>query len=346
MRNKVILKFILVAFMFVAILIPIKTDVLVKFGIADELNQNNMHKVITEIKDGKNIIVLNDVNKNERQRFINMVYDSPDIFWLDLKYYVVSLGDIDVIVFNQKYDDINEKKVEIQSEIEKIINNIIKEDMTEYEKVLIVHNWVCNNIEYGILPNNGDQEIYGALFSQTSRCAGYAKLFTMLLNDAGIKSSVISGNALESDGTLIEHAWNVVYIDNEPYYFDVTWDDKGEDGIVYNWFGVTTTEFKQNHFPSIGYEWVNASSTKACYYMRNSMYIDQYDSDLIVDQIEKQGLDFSIKCSDNDVLNNVIDALSTSTEIQKIMRGSGIRYINQLLYEEESSVNCIRIIIQ
>jgi hypothetical protein len=61
--------------------------------------------------------------------------------------------------------------------------------------------------------------------------------------------------------------------------------------------------------------------------------------------IQTQGKTFEFKCKDKAVLNDAINALSNSSELQQIMRNTGITYISQIKYEEAAGVNCLKVTI-
>jgi transglutaminase/protease-like cytokinesis protein 3 len=212
--------------------------------------------------------------------------------------------------------------------------------------VLAIHDWICEHVVYGEAENGSDQDIYGALFLRKARCAGYAKAFSYLLNRVGIKSEVISGESIDKTGVSVSHAWNLVYIDEKPYYFDITWNDDDKNGHAYDWFGVTSAEFQTSHSPSIGYEWVEATATDACYYIKNGMYIKSYSTTNLSRQIIKQGKSFYIKCANREVLNKTIKAFSDKGEIQKIMQTTGIAHIGQIIYIENPNTNCLYVQIK
>ena len=62
---------------------------------------------------------------------------------------------------------------------------------------------------------------YGALLNGKCVCAGYAAAFTLLAQEAGLESIVVTGYL---DGSLA-HAWNKVKIDDEWQIVDVTNND-------------------------------------------------------------------------------------------------------------------------
>ncbi len=98
--------------------------------------------------------------------------------------------------------------------------------LTDVEKALLLHDRLAMHCEYdydtylenkGILPQTS-YNAYGALVLRDAVCMGYALAYDFLLEQVGIKSLYCSSDT-------INHAWNIVYINNIPYHVDVTWDD-------------------------------------------------------------------------------------------------------------------------
>ena len=322
-----------------------KTDFLTNVGLAYYATTEAQQKEILEdIRDGRRVVALYGMDRESFDHFVDLVYDEPRFYWLDMEYKALSIGDLSVLMLKEKYSDIEYLEDLINQKVDMVINDIIEEDMDEYEKALAIHDWICVNVRYAETYNDGDQEVYGALIEKKARCAGYAKLFTILLDKVGIESEVISGTSL-NDGEEVPHAWNLAYIDDKPYYFDVTWDDE-DDALGYNhhWFGVTKYEFSKTHFPSAGYGWnEGAVFTDACYYIREGKYIQSYNYKHIVKQILAQGRSFSIKCANEGTVDKFLSAVTVKSELQKIMMETGIKEVRQITYELSEGVNCLQV---
>ena len=331
-----------------SILILSKTSILANLDLAyNGINEKNIETIIDDIESGENILIFDNTTRTDLNYFIDRIYDSPDLFWLSMRYTSISIGNVSILHIEDKYDSISDKKEFVETKLNEIIKSIVTDNMSNYEKTLKIHDWICDNITYGEIKNDGDQEIYGALSTYTARCAGYAKLFTCLLDKVGIESYVISGDAIDSNGDTIAHAWNLVNIDGKNYYFDITWNDHDtKNGTTYYWFAVKEDEFKNKHFPNDGYDWISDNNDEDNYYIKNNMYLSKYNYMNIVNQIQKQGKTFTIKCKNKEVLNQTMKALGNKDELQKIMRATGITYIEEIIYEEEPSVNCLKVTIK
>lgn len=170
------------------------------------------------------------------------LYDNPDVFYIDAnKLYLtvetsnrllkktsnVYVGPKD----NSNYYVDGFKTAEQVREAMKKINEA-KEDIlgrlttNTYRNILKIHDYLIDNIDYD--QNNtsiGSYSIYGALVDKKCVCEGYAKTLKYLLNVANIPCIIVQGTATNSTGKSESHAWNCVYINNEWYYIDATWND-------------------------------------------------------------------------------------------------------------------------
>lgn len=292
------------------------------------------------LESGHSVVAMGLNNQNDVDWIMNKIHNDPNLFWLGINYKVAFVGNTGIITVNKKYTDIDALRAQIECVADSIIGDIIASDMSEYDKVLAIHDWICENVEYGYDSNHSDQDIYGALVLRGAVCAGYAKSFTYLLDKVGIESHVISGHAVESGKIGEAHAWNLVYIDDKPYYFDITWDDEG-DYASYDWFGVTDDEFATRHKPSRGYEWVDANSTKANYYIRNGVYLESYSAEAIAELIVNQGDNVIIKCANSQVFEDTLAAFKIASERDEIEKMAGLESQISVTYSDNPQTNCI-----
>jgi transglutaminase/protease-like cytokinesis protein 3 len=98
-------------------------------------------------------------------------------------------------------------------------------------------------------------------------CAGYAKLFVRLCQEAGIESDYLTGHSREYGGKMneqfrqifgkqIRHAWNAVKLGGQWHLLDVTWgaghiDDERKYVRSFNphFFLTTPVDFIHTHYP-------------------------------------------------------------------------------------------------
>lgn len=118
-------------------------------------------------------------------------------------------------VYTETDKSVIEKKwAEIDKATEEILL-YISPDMTDFEKVMAVHDFMVFHYDYNI--NDMDQSMM-IILDRSGVCAAYAEAFLHVMNVLGIECSVVRSNEMG-------HLWNIVKLDGEWYHIDVTWDD-------------------------------------------------------------------------------------------------------------------------
>lgn len=144
---------------------------------------------------------------------------------------------------------------------EKIIAQIITKNMSEYERVKAIHDWIVINVQYdyaGLQNETLSSTAYnadGALCYKLAVCQGYAEAFHLLCAKAGVQSYIMYGEAGNATDGWDSHAWNVVRINGEWYQVDCTWDDplingtvvNGRENLLYTYFLLTDKEMYYDH---------------------------------------------------------------------------------------------------
>ena len=92
---------------------------------------------------------------------------------------------------------------------------------SEYDMALWLHDWTLDQLEYDHSLNWCSAE--SGLTRHQGTCESYQRIYSKLLNAAGIANGRITGNG---------HTWNAVKIDGKWCQMDLTWDDTSD-----NWYG-------------------------------------------------------------------------------------------------------------
>lgn len=148
-------------------------------------------------------------------------------------------------------------------------NEVVGDADTDYEKLLAIHDWICNNIYYDedalkkdSYPSHNPIDVIN---TRRTVCKGYAYLFAAMARTQNIPCTVVSGYALGIDGKYDwrdvgdtktqNHAWNEAYADGRWIIVDTTWDcgNKIEnnkmisDGTSHIFFDANIRYFSSNH---------------------------------------------------------------------------------------------------
>jgi transglutaminase/protease-like cytokinesis protein 3 len=147
---------------------------------------------------------------------------------------------------------------DIKNEIDCTIENIITPEMSDYDKVKAVHDYIVLNCEYDYENYVNDtipQDSYsprGVLINKKAVCEGYAAAFKAFMDELSIPCKLVSGKA-SSNGDFtgrVNHAWNRVEVGGVWYQIDVTWDDPVPDQkgkVRYKYFLLSEEEMNKTH---------------------------------------------------------------------------------------------------
>ena len=110
--------------------------------------------------------------------------------------------------------------------VTQIVNNAVAQcreetNGSEYDMALWLHDWTLDQLEYDHNLNWCSAE--SGLTRHQGTCESYQRIYSKLLDAAGIANGRIIGNG---------HTWNAVKIDGKWCQMDLTWDDTSD-----NWYG-------------------------------------------------------------------------------------------------------------
>lgn len=159
-----------------------------------------------------------------------------------------------------------------------IIAKITNANMTAYQKELAIHDYIITTTSYdydNLKAHTIPARSYtaaGVLINKVAVCQGYSEAFKLLLNLCGIECEIVTGT---SNG--IDHAWNVVKLDNEWYIVDVTYDDpitydnnKRIEVLQYDYFNITNKQLSVDHIWDT-WKYPVATASKYNYFVYNGI---------------------------------------------------------------------------
>lgn len=166
-----------------------------------------------------------------------------------------------------------------QTDLLSLAQSLVKNCSTDQQKVTAIFRWITDNIEYTTFtkkqkrnsafigePDDDsplNQRVAGMVLKRGHAfCDGYARLFTALCGEAGIRSEIICGYAnggWSRTGTRfgVNHYWNAVFLDGKWQLLDATWASgyinlrDGEFVKDYNgqYFLAKPESFIKDHYP-------------------------------------------------------------------------------------------------
>lgn len=133
-------------------------------------------------------------------------------------------------------DKVDTGVLKYYKQINKILDSVITDDMTDREKIKAVHDYMCENYAYADpVDEETDHTFYAMLDDGTGVCQAYASLFHTMMLTLGIDSELVVGESCKTAwGSVREaHMWNKVVLDGKILYIDITWDDAGDTDKYY-----------------------------------------------------------------------------------------------------------------
>ncbi|MGN0335768.1 MAG: transglutaminase domain-containing protein [Lachnospiraceae bacterium] len=180
--------------------------------------------------------------------------DSPEIFYsVNFKYrFCPDSSNVELIpeyLFEKK--KIKEHQKALSSRVEKLERPAQK--MSDPEKILYIHDFICQNVRYDKLKKAYSHEIIGPLGQGVGVCEGIAKAVKILCDALGIWCIVaLSGNNPEK-GIKYRHAWNVIRLNGRYYHLDATFDNTlGTPELIrYDYVNLSDRQIFRDHEPVI-----------------------------------------------------------------------------------------------
>lgn len=227
----------------------INAKVTMKFQIVKETVDKTIiyNTILNSLKNSEKSIQF-DSNNEELvwNTFKEVLKDHPELLYIESDF-IWNNGRIEVnnsYLFTL-YD--GKQTHELIKKKNEVIKEIIDPNMTDYEKVLAIHDYVVKNTVYDYSNNVHWQSnwAYGALVNQTAVCGGYTNAMYYLLNEVGIENIDVTGSVRG-----IGHAWNKVKLDGVWYNLDATWDDVSkvpDSSVRYDYFLISDNKLALDH---------------------------------------------------------------------------------------------------
>ncbi len=304
------------------------------------------------------IYVHSEDAENANEILILVLYDFGEIFWADGRAtssaYEESIWNDGYTIVKPTYvyslEERKTKEQEIETVVSRVINSVPAE-YTEYETIKYVYEYLINNASYVEgAPDN--QNLYSALVSGQTVCAGYAKANQYLLNRMGIYCTYVIGTAALED-EFEGHAWNIVRCDGEYYYVDITWADPIEEEtqndiqveLLYEYLCCSQAQLKDTHRIDEKYDYPKCISEDLNYYRLNQMYYESVDRNQLLNDmytsIDAKERSTVFKFSDSALYqeaNTLVlqDIINPATE--RLARRYGLTEV-MYYYEEQEPMN-------
>ncbi len=224
--------------------------------------------------------------KKERNFYIDSVKETMSVSTSNMLYKAVAWGYKPVFMGSQA-DNLKQ----IYDNAKDALSYIVSDEMSEYEKVHAIYDYIIYNVRYdhdcanaedkyvsGNLSLNEKMKYYGYYLEgifldkfykkdMHAVCDGKSKAFVLMCGIEGITAVRISGEASSDGKNFGGHAWNKVLLDlngtgdKEWYFVDTTWGDVGDNSkefLSHAYFLLSDDEVKNTHVEKQGHDYPKA----------------------------------------------------------------------------------------
>ncbi len=310
--------------------------------------------LLSEISQFNTQIVFNDtLNNSEADEMLKrLLAEHPEIFWIHNYTWISSnSGTTLQISTASDYSNIPAMSKELNDVVDDIVNQI-PEGITDYEKILFVHDYLVENTEYDEKGAVSDvsgtwNTAYGCLIQHKAVCEGYSKAFQLIMHKLGFECGICSGIAENAP-----HAWNYVALDGNYYWIDVTWDDPtilqleqttSSSNLRHTYFLIndemlfrTRTLDNNNLFVPV------CNSLEENYFMVQQSYFEEYSFENIIKffNINQEKHQIEMQFSSKNAFNNAVHKLFEDQDIWSIEQ---VKHSDSLIYYKDDDMYVLTI---
>lgn len=209
---------------------------------AEQELYDTMKTAMLGLREG---VTVNHMDKLMVERvFWAVIYDHPEIFWVEKKYAFHYEGTADitpVTAFDFYYylDDADEIRSKLR-DYELMADTIVCSDRNGGRSghARAAYLWVGGNTVY--VEGDLDQSMMSVFDEHASVCAGYTQALQFIFLRYGIPCVRVSGHCLDDDGEPMEgnHTWLIAQVNGSSLHYDVTWDDTENPSKMERYYGL------------------------------------------------------------------------------------------------------------
>lgn len=286
------------------------------------------------------IVLIGNLNKDEFKKVIYAVtFDNPLLYYVSDNYDYDCVREM-VTVYYPKYtisENLYKKQYKEISNIANKIADKIKPNSSEYEKEVIIHDYLLTKCQYDLESVNSNN-LYGALVEGKAACRGYSAAFSYLLNHFDVSATQIIGN-VQSNGEITGHSWNMIKIGKNYYYTDACWNDIADtveyEDIEYHYafFNMTYDKMIETHDLGKQFKYLykipEENNTEYSYYISNGLFANSYEEAYNIIKtklpliVNSNRTSFMIQCNDEEIYQKL--CVNITDIIKELIKNNNLK---------------------
>ena len=261
--------------------------------------------------------------------------DHGELFWVSgYNYTLKTKGDqVTDITFSPKYMFSKEDKELYQGYVDQTVDEYfakLPDGASDYEKSKYVYEMLVYNVKYNLSAKENQNILSVFLFGE-SVCNGIASAAQYMLSLLDLPSMIVYG-ASENE----PHAWNLVYLDGAPYFFDATWGITSSETVgdcSYAFLNITSRDIEKTHSIDMYINVPECTEVSDNYYVKEGHFFTTFNEasigDILADSYAN-GKPGDIKCATDEVYAQVKQEFVDNQKLADYCRGiSSINYVER-----------------
>ena len=189
-------------------------------------------------------------NRELTDVFMKVRLDHPQLFYAGTfryRYYPDGSNAEMIPEYLFEKGKIKDHQKALQARVEKLARPMQKG--TDMEKLLYIHDFICQNVKYDKLKKQYSHEIIGPLGHGVGVCEGIAKSVKILCDALNLWCVIALSENNPEKGVKYRHAWNIVKVDKKYNHIDCTFDNSlgNPEEIRYDYFLLNDKQMFRDH---------------------------------------------------------------------------------------------------
>ena len=302
----------------------------------DAETQQTYDEILAACLQYKESVSLTTTNENLlAPAYQAITSDHGELFWVSgYNYTLKTKGDqVTEITFSPKYMFSKEDKELYQGYVDQTVDEYfakLPDGASDYEKSKYVYEMLVYNVKYNLSAKENQNILSVFLFGE-SVCNGIASAAQYMLSLLDLPSMIVYG-ASENE----PHAWNLVYLDGAPYFFDATWGITSSETVgdcSYAFLNITSRDIEKTHSIDMYINVPECTEVSDNYYVKEGHFFTTFNEasigDILADSYAN-GKPGDIKCATDEVYAQVKQEFVDNQKLADYCRGiSSINYVER-----------------
>ncbi len=171
--------------------------------------------------------------------------DHPEYFYLGTQYRITIRGLEGTLEYRRIYhpDMIDRITLQLRRRICQLVRGTAYHTLEEQERM--VYQRIAKMLTYDNQHGDCDHNVVGPILYRSGVCEGYNAMLLLCFRRLGIPCVKAFGKMSEERATW--HCWTKLWLDEQEYHCDVTWDSGISGQVPFQYFNLNEKQIRKDH---------------------------------------------------------------------------------------------------